>query len=117
MNIHITELAKQSPLLIPLPSTGEYVGVGGPYTVKAGENCGSCSQKQKEAFKAKNAGKPPRQYREALPHEYEEIAEAYRASNGIPQYLIIVPDKPVVEEKPKQQAITQSKSEQVEERK
>lgn len=112
---HLTELAKQSPLLIPLPSTGEYVGVGGPYTVNAGENCGSCSQEQKKAFAAKNAGKPQRQYREALPHEYLEIAEAYRASNGIPSYLIIIPDTPVAEEKPKQQS--QQKVEPVEEKK
>lgn len=94
MNYQLTEKALESPLLITLPFyPHENVGVGGPYVVNTEARCGSCSAEEQRAFEAEQAGKPKRSFREALPHEYLKIAEAYKSSNGIPGYLIIVPDE------------------------
>lgn len=95
MKYKLTDKAKQSPLLVPLPFyPHENVGVGGNYEVNTGARCASCSPQEQAAFEKENAGKPKRFFREAEPHEYEAIAEAYKASNGIPGYLIIIPDEP-----------------------
>jgi len=93
MKFEITEQAKQSPLLISLPTTGEWVGVGAPYLVNDAARCPSCNEQELVAFEAANKNVKPRQYREALPHEYALIAEQYKASHGIPGYLIIIPER------------------------
>lgn len=88
---HITERAKESPLLVAIPSTKEYVGIGGVYEVSERVNCAGCSEKQREAKIAAAKSKPKKVYREALPHEYEEIVLAYHKTKGIPEYLILLP--------------------------
>ena len=93
MKYEITEQAKQSPLLVSLPTTNEYVGVGAPYVVNDAAKCPSCNQEELVAFEAANKNAKPRQYREALPHEYALIAEQYKATHGIPGYLIIIPEQ------------------------
>lgn len=100
MKYEITDKAKENPLLIQL-DTGEWVGVGAKYEVNAGSSCGSCSAAEKAVFEKKNARKEKRSFREALPHEYQQIAKSYEKSGGIPGYLIIVPDEPKPQIQPK----------------
>lgn len=107
MNYKITDQAKKNPLLVPLPYyPHENVGVGGKYEVNEFGRCPSCGPEDQAAFDAEQAGKPKRFFREAEPSEYLAIAEHYKSSNGIPGYLIIIPDEvpqaakqPVVEKK------------------
>jgi len=94
MGYKITEKAKDSPIAVPLPGSKEYVGVGGKYEINEAANCPTCSPEQQEAWEAERSAKPKRFYREAEPHEYTILAEQYKASGGIPQYLIYIPDEP-----------------------
>lgn len=94
MGYKITDAAKASPLLIPLPYyPHENVGVGGPYEVNASARCSSCSADEQAAFEAEQVGKPKRFFREAEPGEYQAIAEHYKATKGIPGILLLVADE------------------------
>lgn len=94
MKYELTQLALESPLLITLPFyPHENVGVGGPYVVNTAARCGSCSAEEQRVFEAEQSAKPKRSFREAMPHEYLAIAEAYKATGGIPGYLIVIPDE------------------------
>lgn len=94
MGYKITDKAKESPIAVPLPGSKEYVGVGGKYSINEAANCPTCSPEQQAAWEAEQAGKPKRFYREAEPHEYAILVEQYKASGGIPGYLIYIPDEP-----------------------
>jgi len=94
MGYKITEKAKQNPIAVVLPGSKEYVGVGGKYEIKGSSNCATCSPEQREEQEKAQAVQPKRFYREAEPHEYTILVEQYKASGGIPQYLIYIPDEP-----------------------
>ena len=95
MGYKITDKAKENPNLFPSPlNPRELIGVGGKYFVNETAQCPTCSPEDRLTWEKEQASKERRFYREAEPHEYEALAEQYKASGGIPQYLIYIPDEP-----------------------
>lgn len=94
MAYKVTDKAKETPNLFPNPfNNKEFIGVGGKYFVNDTAKCPTCSPEQQKAWEKEQAAKERRFYREAEPHEYEALALQYKASGGIPGYLIFIPDQ------------------------